>query len=134
MKRYRGNMGSGKSVPRSGIYGFFHAHFSAHEITLLKGRMFPFGLEAQRRRKCLTPRVSLKRAEAAIHAALSDSASVRKRLASDSLGSFKNLNSGVIDHLLSSESLLSSARFRAATRSRHSLSNCSLHGRDISSH
>jgi hypothetical protein len=42
MKNYRGNTGSGKSVPRSGTYGFSHAHSSAHEITLLKGRMFPF--------------------------------------------------------------------------------------------
>jgi hypothetical protein len=42
MKSYRGNMGSGKSVPRSGTYGFFHAHSSAHEITLLKDRIFPF--------------------------------------------------------------------------------------------
>ena len=42
MKSYRGNMGSGKSVPRSGTYGFFHAHSSAHQITLLKGRIFPF--------------------------------------------------------------------------------------------
>ena len=42
MKNYRGNTGSGKSVPRSGTYGFFHAHSSAHQITLLKGRIFPF--------------------------------------------------------------------------------------------
>jgi hypothetical protein len=42
MKNYKGNMGSGKSVPGSGTYGFFHAHSSAREITLLKGRIFPF--------------------------------------------------------------------------------------------
>ena len=40
MKSYRGNMGSGKSVPRSGTYGFFHAHSSAHQITLLKVESF----------------------------------------------------------------------------------------------
>jgi hypothetical protein len=42
MKNYKGNMGSGRSVPRSGTYGFFHVHSAQREITLLKGRVFPF--------------------------------------------------------------------------------------------
>jgi hypothetical protein len=42
VKNYKGNMGSGRSVPRSGIYGCFHAHSAQRQITLLKGRVFPF--------------------------------------------------------------------------------------------
>ena len=42
MKNYKGNMDSGRSVPRSGVYGFSHAHSAQREITLLKGRVFPF--------------------------------------------------------------------------------------------
>lgn len=42
MKNYKGNMDSGKSVPRSGTYGFLHTHSADREITLLKGRIFPF--------------------------------------------------------------------------------------------
>jgi hypothetical protein len=42
MKNYKGNMDSGRSVPRSGIYGFSHAHSAQREIALLKGRFFPF--------------------------------------------------------------------------------------------
>jgi hypothetical protein len=42
VKNYKGNMDSGRSVPRSGTYGFFHAHSPHREITLLKGRVFPF--------------------------------------------------------------------------------------------
>jgi hypothetical protein len=49
MKNYKGNMESGKPAPRSGIYGFFHAHSTAREITLLKDRIFPFCL------KCADP-------------------------------------------------------------------------------
>jgi hypothetical protein len=42
MKNYKGNMDSGKSVPRSGTYSFFHTHSADREIKLLKGRIFPF--------------------------------------------------------------------------------------------
>ena len=42
MKNYKGNMESGKPVPRSGTYGFSHAHSPAHQITLLKAHIFPF--------------------------------------------------------------------------------------------
>jgi len=42
MKNYRGNLDSGRSVPRSGIYGFSHAHSAQREVTLLKGRVFPY--------------------------------------------------------------------------------------------
>jgi hypothetical protein len=42
MKKYQGNMGSGRTVPRSGTYGLSHLHSAAHEIALLKGRIFPF--------------------------------------------------------------------------------------------
>jgi hypothetical protein len=42
VKNYKGNMDSGRSVPRSGTYGFFHAHSAHREITLLRGRVFPF--------------------------------------------------------------------------------------------
>jgi hypothetical protein len=42
MKNYKGNMNSGKSVPRSGTYSVFHTHSAVREITLLKGGIFPF--------------------------------------------------------------------------------------------
>lgn len=42
MKNYRGNMGSGKTVRRSGVYGFSHVHSAQRKIILLKGRVFPF--------------------------------------------------------------------------------------------
>ncbi len=41
MKNTNGNMESGKPIPRSGTYGFYHAHSSTREITLLKDRIFP---------------------------------------------------------------------------------------------
>ncbi len=42
MKKYDGNMDSGESVPVSGTYGFSHRHSADREVTLLKGRLFPF--------------------------------------------------------------------------------------------